>query len=107
MSGSSGTQLDQLEDVAVRVLEVARAAPGNVLRGAESARAVALDQRAHLFEGLHADAQHRPAAVVAAPFERRRPPGAAPRLPPAGAQLQLDPGGGGRSFRQPDDVAPE
>src|SRR5438094_632917 len=69
MSGSSGTQLDQLEDVPVGVLEIARAATGNVLGGAESASAVALDQPAHVLQRGHPDAEHRTAAVVAAPLE--------------------------------------
>src|SRR5438876_4389278 len=50
MSGSSGTQLDQLEDVPVGILEIARAAAGNVLGGAERAGAVALDQPAHVLQ---------------------------------------------------------
>src|SRR4051812_36838933 len=72
MSGSSGTQLDQLEDVPVGVFEIARPATGDVVGGAQRPRAVALDQVAHLLERGDADAQHRPAPVVAAPLERGR-----------------------------------
>src|SRR6267378_304430 len=66
-----------------------------------------LDQRAHLVQGLHADSQHRPAAVIAAPFEGGGVEDGVQRQVDAGAQLQLDPGGGGRSLRQPHDVPPE
>src|SRR2546425_792192 len=99
MSGSSGTQLDQLEDVPVGVLEIARPATGNVLRLAESARAVALDQRAHVLQRADADAEHRTATVVAAPLERRRVGDCMQREVGAGVQVALV-----RKPRDPGDV---
>src|SRR6267143_35341 len=107
MSGSSGTQLDQLEDVAVGVLEIARPAAGDVLGGAEGACTVALDQRAHLLQRAHADAEHRTAPVVAAPLEGGWVEDGVQCEVDSGAELQLDPGGRSRPLRQADHVAPE
>src|SRR5437773_8671133 len=107
MSGSSGTKLDQLEDVTVRILEVPRAAPGNVLGGAERSSAVALEQGAHLIQGLDADGDHRAAAVVAAPLQGGRVEHAVERKVHSGAELQLHPAGRRGSLGQPHDVAPE
>src|SRR5207244_2685171 len=107
MSGSSGTQLDQLEDVPVGVLEIARPATRNVLRLAESARAVALDQRSHVLQRADADAEHRTATVVAAPLERGRVEDGVQGEVDAGVELELDPGGRGGPLGEADDVAPE
>src|SRR5438309_10885560 len=107
MSGSSGTQFDQLEHVTVRILEVPRPAAGDLLRRAERAGAVPLDQRTHVFERLHADAEDRTAAVVAAPLERGAVENRMQRQADARAQLQLDPTGRGRSLGEADRVAPE
>src|SRR5437868_2675981 len=107
MSGSSGTQLDQLEYVPVRILEVARAPAGDVLRRTERAGPVTLHQGAHVLQRLHADAEHRAAPIVPAALERGTVEDGMERQADAGTQLQLDPTGRRRSFRQPDRVAPE
>src|SRR5919199_6499857 len=107
MSGSSGTQLDQLEDVPVRVLEVPRPSAGNLLDGAERTGPVALDEGAHVLEGLHADAHDRPAPVVAAPLEGGRMEHGVQREVHAGPKLQLDPGRRSRPLRKANDLAPE
>src|SRR5260370_12119737 len=92
-SGSSGIEFDQLEDVAVRVLEVARAPAGDVVRRAQRPGAVALDQRAHLVEIQHPDAHHRPASIVASPLQRLGGKDGAQREEQARPHLQLDPAG--------------
>src|SRR5205085_8213557 len=107
MSGSSGTQLDQLEHVPVRVFEVARPAAGNLLGRSERAGAVPLDQGAHLLERLYADAQDWTAAIVAAALEGGAVEDGMQREADARAQLHLDPARGRRSFGEADRVVPE